>query len=563
MTQHKQDRAKAQEEIDNREQTLISARTLAKTAPNILAALAGIEWFDKHDGAECPKNKIPTPSDLAPWLPDHTGTLRDDDITRKTRERELDLFFAIIHANTDAGGTIDYGNDHVLDALRRVGSFSLYATPGYDETFDVEDLARFHIEELHELWIYGCTFLKKKRRHPLALIIQAWQTRVEPLTSRHIHVPAKMSESGKLPARPMARAPAIPWFAAGAIEVAGLETIEVEGDPLASPSPGTMAIYRRRRLLPSDDLFGGPRTLAGERIDDVLIRALAETPLTGDERSPLRSDIYRTALAAFALSGATDIPEEAGAVFLGGAVTEANIKRWYAAVHAARTISVVVNPRTGEWRDLVIASAHKSGLDIGPPSWWTKDVGCSAWRLTGGLWRPARIGIENGPRGPDTGYWGGLHRTINGLESALTWGPTAGKGRGARIPNSLRSERKGGPGPEVFVPWHAVLRLSGEPVDESTPYRGAHGQRYSTRVKTLIEAGYETPTDARGHPTWAAAPAGDTIEIRQQRGGPGKPAGLHVRASARFCEAYAKSQQRRNWELLPASRLFSAEQAQA
>ena len=121
----------------------------------------------------------------------------------------------------------------------------------------------------------------------------------------------------------------------------------------------------------------------------------------------------------------------------------------------------------------------------------------------------------------------------------MTWGATSGRGPFGRIPDALRPVRKGGPGPEVFVSWQTVLRLSGEPVDQSTKYlgEGGAGKRYHSRVIALIQAGYEIPTDGN-NPTIRAAPVGDTIEIRRIKGHRGQVAGIMVRASARFCAAY-------------------------
>ena len=64
-----------------------------------------------------------------------------------------------------------------------------------------------------------------------------------------------------------------------------------------------------------------------------------------------------------------------------------------------------------------------------------------------------------------------MERTIGGIEGVLLWGASAGGGKRGRIPDNLRPMRKGGPGPEVFVPWWQVLRLSGENVG---PDAGAH-----------------------------------------------------------------------------------------
>ena len=47
---------------------------------------------------------------------------------------------------------------------------------------------------------------------------------------------------------------------------------------------------------------------------------------------------------------------------------------------------------------------------------------------------------------------GALARTVDGIEAALTWGPTAGRGKGARLLDYLKPVRKGGRGPEIFIP---------------------------------------------------------------------------------------------------------------
>ena len=126
------------------------------------------------------------------------------------------------------------------------------------------------------------------------------------------------------------------------------------------------------------------------------------------------------------------------------------------------------------------------------------------YRLSGGLFRPALIGAK-ATRGTSSGYWGALQRTLAGIEGALSWGTSAGKGKRGRLPDNLRPVRKGGPGPEVFIPWWQVLRMAGENVGPDTPSRGAPGQRYRDRVAAIVKAGYMTRRNA-------TATAGDTLE---------------------------------------------------
>ena len=69
---------------------------------------------------------------------------------------------------------------------------------------------------------------------------------------------------------------------------------------------------------------------------------------------------------------------------------------------------------------------------------------------------------EAPPRGTAAGYWGHL---------LALWTESRPHSRGARrlaavgavgFRTTLKPVHKGGPGPEVFIPWRNVLRLSGE-----------------------------------------------------------------------------------------------------
>ena len=139
------------------------------------------------------------------------------------------------------------------------------------------------------------------------------------------------------------------------------------------------------------------------------------------------------------------------------------------------------------------------------------------------------------------------------IEAALTWGPTAGRGPGGRLPDYLKPVRKGGPGPEVFIPWRNVLRLAGEraPDGDASSYLRV---RYKRRIDAMRAAGLLVGGQA--------APAGDTVEIVRVVDGRGKgrSSGIIVRATDRFVEAYRLGQDSKAWELLPSSRLFLPDQ---
>ena len=145
----------------------------------------------------------------------------------------------------------------------------------------------------------------------------------------------------------------------------------------------------------------------------------------------------------------------------------------------------------------------------------------------------------------------GLHRTVAGLESRLAYSPSAGRGKSGRISDTQRPVRPGAAGPDVWTPWRCVLTLAGEHVPAKADSKSRDGRRYRRRVEALEDAGYHIPA------TSGAAPAGDTVEIvKHMRGGRAREAGLVIRASARFCEAVARSQRKTEWKRLPASRLL-------
>ena len=80
-----------------------------------------------------------------------------------------------------------------------------------------------------------------------------------------------------------------------------------------------------------------------------------------------------------------------------------------------------------------------------------------------------------------------------GLESALSYSRSAGKGKHGRTPDLLRPVRKGGAGPDTFILWRALLSLAGEPVPADAKSESVWGRRYRRRVDALIAAGYLIP----------------------------------------------------------------------
>lgn len=393
--------------------------------------------------------------------------------------------------------------------------------------------------------------------HPLAPVVKAWRDRPRDPSRRHLIVTReRRPPKGREPLH-LARAP-------GLLHLASLAAVEVDGEPFATVQPdGTEVRMKRYRPRPEPvpDLFGEvihphPRTLAGAATAGALVEAVADLALDGDERSPIRADILKLGTMAYALTGAARLTDAEGAVLVGGRDSPANRKRFNRALWGLRWLGIEAKPGI-RW---ALADAEPGDVNrIGPPGWWLNywrlhdrmaadglkprqrraalekagfDGRPLAYRLTGGLFRLAT-------------KWGALERTIGGLEGALLWGSSPGRGKRGRIPDNLRPVRPGGPGPELFIPAWQLLRLAGEHVGPDNWTRIAQN-RFNARCADLERSGYFTGRDG-------TATAGDTVEVvERQRPGPGRPAGLVIRASARWCAAYATGERVR----LPASRLL-------
>ena len=384
----------------------------------------------------------------------------------------------------------------------------LQEQPGDDES--VRGCFVLTDAELHRLWCEARA-AGDVVKHPLAPLVRWWVER--PLAERHLLVTSARGLH-------LARTPGTL-----ALTNALLEVVPVDGEPFASAQPG-QAMTRYQVLEPQGKLFPAPRSLDKQSTAGALVEALADFALTGDERSPLRSDISRLGHLAYALTGTARLTEAEGAILVGRADTPANRLRFWRAHRAARFLSI----RTGKYGarlDLVNAEGQPGDVaTLGPPTWWLSGTGPMAHRLTGALFRPATM-------------WGALDRTVAGLEGGLAWGPFAGRGKDGQIPDALRPLRKGGPGPAVLVPWWQVLRLSGEPVSETDSQSPRARMRYTRRVSSLCTAGYFVPAGGD------TAPAGDTIEVVQQvRGSRSRPACLIVRATARWCAAVSRGSTR-------------------
>ena len=331
-------------------------------------------------------------------------------------------------------------------------------------------------------------------------------------------------------------------------ELSELEAVAVDGEPFVTKGPdaGLLAHYRARPRAAQRGLpFAGPRRMDEHLIGSPVVRALQSFPLIGDERSPIRGDTLRVAALGYASTGAMLIDEPTGALMF-GANTAANRKRFWEASRVYHHLELT-DSKTGRYVTLGHAPADGRMVSLGAPFWWRGQGEGHRWSLTGRLLGP-RFNNNRGSGGT-AGFQSGLTRTLAGLESALSYSRSAGKGKHGRTPDLLRPVRKGGAGPDTFIPWRALLSLAGEPVPADAKSESVWGRRYRRRVDALIAAGYLIPAPG------GVAPAGDTVEIVLvvDGRGHGHVAGVRIRASARFCAAYQDQVKTR----LPAARVFT------
>lgn len=378
------------------------------------------------------------------------------------------------------------------------------------------------------------------------------------LDTTYIEVPATLRGDPREAGRLLVRAPGVLSVSASALEEMVPAEVEVREEFARRHRnrvrDGRVMPARQYRVRPGPDpgLAAGPRSLDGAPVHEARVASMAQEALTGDERATLRGDVAKLALLACASSGAMRLDDRQGALLIGGSNSAANRQR---ARDAARVGGgLIVISRVHPPLELMGTRLHEGGFDLWGPHWWKGGEGTrgQAWRLSGALTRPVRMG-EGGARGVPAGYWGGLHRTVSGLEAALTWWSGPGDGKRAKMPPALRAVGRRGPGPWFFVPWHAVLRCAGERVEEEAVEtgKGTEARRYRRRVHALNECGYAAGAQEDGGEGTHESLAGDTVEIRRMKGRRGHPGGVMVRASARFCAAYARSRRTGEWVWRP------------
>ena len=465
----------------------------------------------KDNGAECPADRIPTQAAIRKnkdWLPAL-------DFVRLSTATIPDLYGAwMLHPEyQDFGLAVLYTRnrepkpDDVVQWVAQWPDFWKHPTPGF-----------LPLARVHAYWL-SLAPESERGPHPAADLVRAWQALPRPPDKVHMIVKReseRLTPEGEYPLT-LARAP-------GALSLATLAVVQVDGEPFVTRAPDGEKVRMRKVIEPvQGQLFPYPRTLAGKATAGIFMQTLADMPIEGDGRTPLRADLWRLGNLAYALTGSLWLPESDGARLIGGKDSPQNRERFRRTVLAARGF-IVLDKKTWEWYSLMDADRGPDGsARIGPPRWWTerpKGAPSMAFRLSGGLFVPVS-------------RWGAVERTIAGLEGGLLWGKSAGRGRHGRLPDYVRPVRRGGPGPEVFISAWQVLRLSGEPVTaDSYAMDSTARERYRQRLAALEAAGYKSTRTGTAH-------AGGTVEIVEQRSGRGHgTGGIVVRASARFCAAY-------------------------
>ena len=505
-----------------------------------LAATGAMEWRRKRPGQDAPASMLPDEHSLSACLdsmPADARRLADQRLTELMAPAIAEHFLEL--SRTAAQAPAQW-----TALAREDGAMELWTMTAAG----IKPLSAV-IAEWKTLQAAGAGPVP----NPLGALVAAWQDM--PRGIDHARIDMVQDSRARVQA---SKVPALHHAAAQVPLIAGeLVTVAMDGEPFASTGPLPMRRYRRQRPPPGQmDVL--PATLDGRATGDMVLSALADTPLTGMQYRTLRGDLRGFGELVFALGGTLEI-SAADLIRLSGWSGDPaeQIPRLGRLLQLARFLSADLGDGLPHWLFRLEKENELTGLDalysIGAGKWWqagSKAGSSNAWRLSGGLWRPTASSYRHGL---PVGYWGTAMRAVAGIEAALSWSATAGKGRKGRIPDLLRPLRRGGPGPERFIEHWRVLRYAGEPVTAES-YRTSSGQRmkYNRLIESLNALQYVCPTPSR------PAPAAGTIEItRIVKGGRGHPGGIMVRATTRFCEAYARGQGgEANWTSVPVAHVL-------
>ena len=470
------------------------------TAETTIAGIARSLWGKDHPGKPCPSDQIPSPADLTAWL------MEWPEAAAVEAGKRLDALLPL--RNPRLSWRWEGRTDGRMVAR-------MVASEGADR---IEGPA-IPVGVIHQLWLAAPK--SDRPKHPLAPLVKAWQER-----PRHPGKATVTTAGGMLRRpEPVSTLRRTPWG-----DGYSLETIQIDGEPMTAKLPDLVELFpepklRLRRLYkPAESRL--PLRVEGVREIQRDLRLVALEGLPG----VLAGDVLALACLAHGIDRAMLINERDGAALLartrdGGfrSPKPTDIKRFWQAAADLRAALMYDPHGSGRWADLakVEPVPNRRGIILGRPTWMRYLKG-DRWTLTaeGGRAGKARIVAGEG---------GAAGRLITGIEYRLAarWDGRPG------IAPDLRPEWKGGPGHPVFIPWRDAMNLMGDVWDRADGAADYAARfRWRRMVQSLLKAGYLI------HNLRGEASAGDSVEIVDVvKGGRSRPAGLRVRASARFVEA--------------------------
>ena len=497
----------------------------AQTVTEVLDVLARRLWFEDHRDDEpkknhCPPSMIPTLEDLAAWI--NKRECPAPTWSNFTKQIDaLHFHFAVKPERPTHGITM--GDYH---AMMEFFTFPHYGAPA---NWTGDTLARA-ILGTHRVW-KGIDHTLRGQ-HPAGLLIEAWQNRPRTITEATTTTANGMTRRPELIST-IQRLPFQPF------DTFNLDVTLVDGAPLAARMPDFSDVFpppkpkRRRKFQLHENLpLNFPGIGNHYKYGDLRLLALAQ--VAEEENSMILSgDLLTLLTLAHAIDRDLKLNERQGAALLartcdGGFRTPrpTDIKRfWRAAQELAYLHMTEPWPGGFRWANLasVQGDPKTQSVTIAPPAWLRR------WQREGGRWTLTAEGGHAARGRIVAGKSGAAGRLITGLEYRLA---ARFDGRPGIAPD-LRPDWKGGAGPMVFFPWRTAMHYMGDIWDQTDHNTDqAALMRWRRRLEKVLKAGYQIPSPH------GQAPAGDSIEVVAiARPSRSQPAGLKVRASARFVEA--------------------------
>ena len=492
----------------------------ADSTPKLLAALALLIWDKSNPGKDCPQPMIPTLEDLAAWI--NKRECPAPTWSNFTKQIDaLHFHFAVKPERPTHGIT--------MDDYRAMMEFFTFPHYGAPANWTGDTLAA-PILGAHRVWAGIDHTLRG--RHPAGLLIEAWQNRPRTITE------ATTTTANGMTRRPevistIQRMTFIPF------DSFDLEATLVDGEPLAARIPDFGDVFplpkpkRRRKFKPNETL---PLKLPGignpHKYGDLRLLALAQ--VAAEENSIiLAGDVLTLLSLAHAIDRDLRLHERQGGALLartrnGGfrRPRPSDIKRFWRAAEELAYLHIT-EPWPGGFRWANLASVQGDpktrSVTIASPAW------LRSWQRKGGRWTLTAEGGKAGKARIVAGESGAGGRLITGIEYRLA---ARFDGRPGIAPD-LRPDWKGGPGPMLFIPWRTAMHYMGDAWNQ-TDHKADRAalMRWRRMIDKVLEAGYQIPS------LHGQAPAGDSVEVVEiVRASKSQPAGLKVRASARFVEA--------------------------